>query len=85
MLTDPASLARVSREIVDAMRAAQAFVETGEFGGPLVEAIRRAREVHDILVDGLSAEHGTVEEFADGALAELGDRLCALERYLTAH
>ena len=85
MTTDPVYLANVSSAMIDAMREAQGLVEEGELGAPLVEVIRHARELHDILVEELSFESRPMTEYAGGALVEMGDRLRTLEQYLNAH
>ena len=85
MTTDPVYLANVSSAMIDAMREAQDLVEEGELGAPLVEVIRHARELHDILVEELSFESRPMPEYAGGALMEMGDRLRTLEQYLNAH
>ncbi len=85
MTSDPVYLANVSSAIQGAVREAQDLVDVGEIGAPLRHVVRHARELHDIMVEELATGSRYVAEYADGALAEMGERLRTLEQYLNAH
>jgi len=85
MTSDPSHLAQVSIVMQRAVREARDLVEAGDFGAPLRDVVRHARELHDILVGELATGSRYVGEYADGALVDMGDRLRMLEQYLNAH
>jgi hypothetical protein len=82
MPLDPAYLASLSGAFVDAIREAQAIASAGEFGAPLAEVLRHARELHEIMVEELSEARRATGEYAGGLLLELGERIAALEALL---
>ncbi len=79
MTPDPVYLANVSGAFVDAIQEAQDMVAAGEFGAPLTEVVRHARDLYDIMVEELGNSRRQIGEYAGGLLIELGDRLSALE------
>lgn len=79
MTPDPVYLANVSGAFVDALEEAQDMVREGEFGAPLAEVVRHARDLHDIMVEELGNCSRQIGEYAGGLLIELGERLAALE------
>ncbi|MCC6870153.1 MAG: hypothetical protein IT522_15150 [Burkholderiales bacterium] len=84
-MPDPAYLAQLSSAMQAAVREAQGLVDEGELGAPLATVVRHARDLHDILVEELGVGSRSVEDHTGGALATMGERLRALERYLGAH
>jgi len=80
-MPDSAYIAHVSGAFLEALHEAQAMIAAGQLGEPLVDVVRHARELHEIMVDEL----GATGEQAGGALRELGERLSAMERYLQEH
>jgi hypothetical protein len=81
-MPDPIYLASLSGAFMDAIREAQAMASTGEFGAPLAEVLRHARELHEIMVEELAEARRATGEYAGGLLIELGERLAALEELL---
>jgi hypothetical protein len=77
-MPDPAYLANVSRAFMQALREAHALIAAGQVGSPLVDVIRHARELHEIMLDEVAAANRPT-------LLELGKRLSAMERYLQEH
>ena len=82
MTPDPVYLANVSSAFMDALREAQAIAATGEFGKPLAEVVRHARELHEIMVEELANARRVTGEYAGGLLLDMGERLAALEKYI---
>ena len=82
MTPDPVYLANVSSAFMDALREAQAIAATGEFGKPLAEVVRHARELHEIMVEELANASRVTGEYAGGLLLDRGERLAALEKYI---
>jgi hypothetical protein len=82
MTPDPVYLANVSSAFMDALREAQAIAATGEFGKPLSEVVRHARELHEIMVEELANARRVTGEYAGGLLLDMGERLAALEKYI---
>jgi hypothetical protein len=82
MTPDPAYLASLSGAFVDAIREAQVMASAGEFGAPLAEVLRHARELHEIMAEELAEARRATGEYAGGLLIELGERLAALEALL---
>jgi len=82
MFPDPVYLANVSGAFVDALREAQAMAAAGEFGAPLADVLRYARELHEIMVEELATARRSTGEYAGGLLIELGERLAALETFI---
>ena len=82
MTEDPVYLANVSSACLDALREAQEMVEAGELGPDLIELVRHARELHDIMVEEL-VNSSRIGEYAGGVLLEFGEKISALERSLT--
>jgi hypothetical protein len=80
MTPDPVYLANVSGAFVDAIKEAQDMVSAGEFGAPLAEVVRHARDLYDIMVEELGNGRRAIGEYAGGLLIELGERLAALEQ-----
>jgi hypothetical protein len=81
-MTDPIYLASLSGAFMDAIREAQVMASTGEFGAPLAEVLRHARELHEIMAEELAGARRATGEYAGGLLIELGERLAALEELL---
>ena len=79
MTPDPVYLANVSGAFVDAIKEAQDMVAAGEFGAPLAEVVRHARDLYDIMVEELGNSSRQIGEYAGGLLLELGERLAVLE------
>jgi hypothetical protein len=82
MPLDPSYLASLSGAFIDAIREAQAMTAAGEFGAPLAEVLRHARELHEIMAEELAEARRATGEYAGGLLLELGERLAALEALL---
>ena len=80
MTPDPVYLANVSGAFVEAIQEAQDMVAAGEFGVPLTEVVRHARDLYDIMVEELGNGRRQIGEYAGGLLVELGERLAALEQ-----
>lgn len=80
MTEDPVYLANVSSACMDALREAQEMVEAGDIGPDLADLVRHARELHDIMVEGLANSSRITGEYAGGVLLEFGERISALER-----
>jgi hypothetical protein len=83
MTQDPAYLANVSSALMGALHEAQDMVDAGERGPPLVDVVRHARELHEIMMEELGNRGRGVAEQAVRALAETGERLRSLERAIT--
>lgn len=79
MTPDPVYLANVSGAFVDAIQEAQDMVSAGEFGAPLTEVVRHARDLYEIMVEELATSRRQIGEYAGGLLIELGERLKVLE------
>lgn len=79
MTPDPVYLANVSGAFVDAIQEAQDMVTAGEFGAPLAEVVRHARDLYEIMVEELGTSSRQIGEYAGGLLIELGERLTVLE------
>lgn len=84
MTQDPAYLANVSSALMGALHEAQDMVDAGERGAPLVDVVRHARELHEIMMEELDNPRRVVGEQAARALVETGERLRSLERAITA-
>jgi len=82
MTHDPAYLANVSNALLGALHEAQGMVDAGERGEPLADVVRHARELHEIVVEELRETSRAIGEHAARALAEMGERLRALERMI---
>lgn len=82
MTPDPAYLANVSGAIMDALREAQTMAAAGEYGAPLADVVRHARELQEILAEELVGAKRVAGEYAGGLLLELGERLTSLERLI---
>ena len=82
MPLDPFYLASLSGAFMDAIREAQTMASAGEFGAPLAEVLRHARELHEIMAEELVEARRATGEYAGGLLIELGERLAALEELL---
>jgi hypothetical protein len=83
MTPDPVYLASLSGAFLDALREAQAMASNGEYGAPLAEVLRHARELHEIMVEELASARRATGEYAGGLLLELGERLAALEKLMS--
>jgi hypothetical protein len=83
MTPDPAYLANVSGAIMDALREAQTMAASGEYGAPLTDVVRHARELQEILAEELIGAKRATGEYAGGVLLELGERLSSLERLIS--
>jgi hypothetical protein len=82
MTPDPVYLANVSSAFIDALREAQSIAATGEFGKPLAEVVRHARELNEIMVEELADASRVTGEYAGGMLLDMAERLAALEKYI---
>ena len=82
MTADPVYLANLSGAFVDALREAQVMATAGEYGAPLADLLRHARELHEIMVEELAGASRATGEYAGGLLLELGERLAALEKII---
>jgi hypothetical protein len=82
MTQDPVYLANVSSACMDALREAQEMVEAGDIGPDLVDLVRHARELHDIMVEELANASRITGEYAGGVLLEFGEKISALERQI---
>ena len=58
------------------------MASTGEFGAPLADVLRHARELHEIMVEELLEARRATGEYAGGLLIELRERLASLEKVL---
>ena len=85
MMPDPVYLANVSSAMQNAVHEAQGLVDEGEVGARLLDVVRHARELHDILVEELATGSRYVGEYAGGSLVTMGERLRMFEQYLNAH
>jgi hypothetical protein len=79
---DPAYLASLSGAFLDALRDAQVMASAGEYGAPLAEVLRHARELHEIMTEELAEARRVTGEYTGGLLLELGERLAALEAFV---
>lgn len=79
---DPVYLANLSGAFVDALREAQVMAAAGEYGSPLADVLRHARELHEIMVEELASASRVTGEYAGGLLLELGERLASLEKFI---
>ena len=84
-MPDSAYLAHVSTAFTAALQEAQGMISAGQVGAPLVDVVRHARELHEIMVEELASASRVTGEYTGGMLLELGERLSALERYLQEH
>ena len=82
MSSDPVYLANVSSAFLGALNEAQEMAEASEFGEPLTELVRHARELHEILLEELRNAMRDAGEYAGGVILELGERLDRLEKIL---
>jgi hypothetical protein len=82
MTPDPAYLANVSGAFLEAIREAQVMASAGEFGAPLADVLRHARELHEIMAEEVLEARRATGEYAGGLLLELGERLASLEQLL---
>ncbi|MEO8755091.1 MAG: hypothetical protein ABI624_20700 [Casimicrobiaceae bacterium] len=82
MTPDPAYLASLSGAFLDALRDAQVMASAGEYGAPLAEVLRHARELHEIMTEELAEARRLTGEYTGGLLLELGERLAALEDFV---
>jgi hypothetical protein len=76
-----AELARISAALIKAVEDAQALAARGEFGADLVELLRRARDLHDLALEALAAEHDLPAQARQLAEA-IGNKLAAVEAEL---
>jgi len=83
MTEDPVYLANVSSACLDALHEAEEMVAAGELGPDLIDLVRHARELHDIMVEELASSSRVTGEYAGGVLLEFGEKISALERQLT--
>lgn len=83
MTPDSAYLASLSGAFLDAIREAQVMASAGEFGAPLADLLRHARELHEIMAEELLEARRATGEYAGGLLIELGERLASLEQLLS--
>jgi len=84
MSHDPAYLANVSSALLGALHEAQHMVDEGERGEPLIDVVRHARELHEIMTEEIAAPGRTLGEQAMRALTEMGERLRALEQVVAS-
>lgn len=82
MTANPVYLANLSGAFVDALREAQVVASAGEYGTPLADLLRHARELHEIMVEELAGASRATGEYAGGLLLELGERLATLEKII---
>jgi hypothetical protein len=80
MNADPIYLANVSSACVDALKEAQEMAETGDLGPDLIDLVRHARELHDIMVEELGNASRVTGEYAGGLLLEFGEKISVLEQ-----
>ena len=80
MTSDPVYLANVSSAFLGAIHEAQDMADAGEFGEPLAELLRHARELHEIMVEELHNSSRLVGEYAGGVMLDLRERLDKLEK-----
>lgn len=84
-MPDSAYLANVSSAFMAALAEAQAMIAAGRAGAPLVDVVRHARELHEIMVEESVSASRVTGEYTGGVLLDLGERLSAIERYLREH
>ncbi len=82
MTPDTAYLANLSGAFLDALREAQVMASAGEYGAPLADVLRHARELHEIMTEEMAEARRFTGEYAGGLLLELGERLAALEAFV---
>ena len=81
MPPDPVYLANVSSAFLSALHEAQALAAAGEYGTPLTDVVRHARELYVIMVEELGNARRMTGEYAGGLLLEMDERLTTLEKY----
>jgi hypothetical protein len=66
---------------LSALHEAQALASAGEYGTPLSDVVRHARELYDIMVEELGNARRVTGEYAGGLLLETDERLTTLEKF----
>ena len=84
-MSDPEYLEHVSTAMMETLAEAHELAARGVAGAELTQLLLHARDLHDVLVEELAEDDISVREFAGGALAEMGERLHSLERFINAH
>ena len=82
MRPDPVYLANVSSAFLNALHEAQALATSGEYGTPLTDVVRHARELYVIMVEELGNAQRMTGEYAGGLLLEMDERLTTLEKFM---
>lgn len=85
MAPDPEYLAKVSSALVDAVGEAQKLVDARVKGQALLDVVRHARDLHEILVEELAREPGATDATEELMLREMDERLRSLEAELRPH
>lgn len=80
MASDAVYLANVSSAFLGAIQEAQDMADAGEFGVPLADLLRHARELHEIMMEELHDSSHVVGEHAGGVILDLRERLDKLEK-----
>ena len=84
MEAQPDNLPDLAAELTRALGEAHASITAGDFGEDLVELLRRARELHEALLEGLLTAEPDVPEAVHGLAVTLGNNLDRLEAALRA-
>lgn len=84
MKQDAEYLENVSTAFLGALHEAQDMVDAGQFGEPLADVVRHARELHEIMLEEIGSARRVLGGQAGGLLLEMGDRLRSLERMIAA-
>lgn len=85
MAPDPEYLAKVSSALVDAVGEAQKLVDARVKGQALLDVVRHARDLHEILVEELARGPGATDATEELMLREMDERLRSLEAELRPH
>ena len=79
---DPAELARISGAMLKAMAEARTLNAAGDRPDELRALVRRARDMHDLLLENLIAAEPGTAQYARGLADSMANHLDDLERLL---
>ena len=79
---DPAELARISAALVKAMAEARVMHDANGIDENFRENLRHARELHDLLLEGLIEAEPAPPEYLRGLCDSMGNNLDELEKIL---
>ena len=77
-VVDPDEATRISAAIVKAITEAKAMVDAGDFGPALHDVVQHARELHDLLLEQVTAEPRVVDRLG-GLCDAIGENVRRLE------